>query len=144
MPDEARTIIEAWQPYRTSEPPEHSTLWVLHELNRIDKHRVLLVVVACVEMADRTEINASKDVEIVGMSPPTPLGVRPCSGGTEIFSVGFGDKFDPEVKMDANFRFQMTFGQPGIIENQAVIPMLNIMRNVVATIVNSFKDLLKQ
>jgi hypothetical protein len=143
MSNGASAIIESWQPYRTSDPPEHSTLWVLHDLNRIDKHRLLLVVVACVLMADRIEINASKDVPITRMSPPMPIGIRPSTEGTEIFAFHFSEKFDPEVKMDANFGFQMAFGQTGIVENLPVIPLLNNMRNMVATVANSFGKFLK-
>lgn len=40
----ARTFIRRLQPYTASEPTEHP-LWVIHELDRLDKHRALHAVV---------------------------------------------------------------------------------------------------
>lgn len=40
---EAQDTIERLQPYNRGGTPEFDPLWSLHELNRIDKHRVLLV-----------------------------------------------------------------------------------------------------
>jgi hypothetical protein len=143
IPGDAFKIVESWQPYRTSDPAEHSTLWVLHDLNRIDKHRLLLVVVAAVMMADQIAINTTKHVgiDVDQLPPPTPVGTRPSEGGTEVFSVPFTDKFDPNVTIDGDFKFQMAFGQSGIAEHQPLIPMLNNMRNT--TVANSFGQFLK-
>ena len=45
---EAFTFIEELQPYKTAdatrEDPSHSSLWIIHKLNVIDKHRILVVV----------------------------------------------------------------------------------------------------
>jgi hypothetical protein len=45
IPDEAKVFIESLQPYNrpAGKPPSVSTLWQLHELNRIEKHRRILV-----------------------------------------------------------------------------------------------------
>lgn len=41
MPDEVETLIEQKQPYHWPRPEDHP-LWRIHDLNRIDKHRLLL------------------------------------------------------------------------------------------------------
>ena len=86
-PDAAK-VIENLQPYRASSPVETSTLLILHDLNRADKHRLLVVVVTAVVMADALVFTKSNtDFNVIGMSPPTPTGTRPTKDGTEIFSV---------------------------------------------------------
>jgi len=40
----ARTIVEGLQPYRRGQNFASHPLWVLHELSRIDKHRLPHVV----------------------------------------------------------------------------------------------------
>jgi len=49
VPHAAVRIIERLQPYRTSPNPEKATLYQLHRLNVIDKHRLLLATAACVD-----------------------------------------------------------------------------------------------
>jgi hypothetical protein len=132
IPPLAAQTIEACQPYRTSSPPENSELFVLHDLDRIDKHRLLLVVVACVRMTDRLGIDAKKNVTITGMSPPVPAGARPSNDGTEVFHIDFGDEFDPEVKVENNFAFQVAFDHPGVLRNLPVMPTLLQLREAVA------------
>ncbi|HEY8224238.1 MAG TPA: hypothetical protein VIG25_03095 [Pyrinomonadaceae bacterium] len=40
----ALAVIEKYQPYRTHTPAEMSPLWILSQLDIIDKHRVIVVV----------------------------------------------------------------------------------------------------
>lgn len=141
--ESAAAAIEDLQPYRTSTPPEHAALYVLHNLDRTDKHRVLHVVVACVQMAHTLKIDAKQDIHIERMSPPLPLGVRPSKDGTEIFTVTFGEKFDPDVNMEADFTFQVTLDKLGTLEHLPALPTLRQMRQVVVDNIRSqfFPDL---
>jgi hypothetical protein len=43
VPDEARAIIEGLQPFNRPQPERHP-LWIIHELDRFDKHRALHVI----------------------------------------------------------------------------------------------------
>jgi hypothetical protein len=54
--DEARTIIEAIQPYRHPNGVHGSGLWALHEIDNADKHRILQVV-ATVPMAGNVHMS---------------------------------------------------------------------------------------
>ena len=132
IPEAALKTIGAVQPYRTSEPVDSSALAVLHELDRIDKHRLLLVVVACVQMANTLKVDATRNVTITGMSPPIPPGVRPTKEGRAIFDVDFGEEFDPNISIDGNFGFQIVFDQPGVLMNLPVVQTLKKLRETVA------------
>lgn len=130
-------IIEGLQPYKT-EPPENSTLLALHDLDRIDKHRLLIVVVATVMMADQLTLHPSQPVDIVGMSPPVPPGTRPSSQGTRIFSVDFGESFDQGIHIESNFGFRVAFEQLGLVKDPPVLTTLKKMRAWVANCISRF------
>jgi hypothetical protein len=137
-------VIEALQPYNASKTVGESPLLCLHDLNRTDKHRLLLVVVASVLMGDRLEVHADRDVEIVGMSPPFGAGTRPAQNGTEIFSVGFGQKFDPTITISSNFGFKVVLDKVGLITDVPLIASLRIMRDAVVHVLGKvFPDLIK-
>src|SRR5436189_305162 len=83
---------------------------------------LLVGVRAVVQMADRLAITKSKtEMEIIGMSPPVPPGLKPTKDGAEIFRVFFGEKFDPDMEMKGNFAFQVAFDQNGPLKHGAVI-----------------------
>jgi hypothetical protein len=48
LPQEARTLMEKLQPYQTDDPAKH-VLWVLHELDAADKHKLLTVTAVMAE-----------------------------------------------------------------------------------------------
>lgn len=135
----AATRIQQLQPYRTSDPAEHASLYVLHDLDITDKHRLLLTVVAVVYHADRLEIDAKRDVEVIGMSPPIPReGVRPSKDGTEVFSIDFGEKFDPDVDVKGNFSFQIAFDHPGVLKHLPIFPTIVQLRKLVVNTIQGF------
>jgi len=142
VPHIAATIIEELLPYRTSTPVDTSSLLILHDLDRSDKHRLLVVVVAVVQMADRLALTAAdRDVEIIGMSPPITPGLRPATAGTEVFKIFFSEKFDPNVQMKGNFAFQVAFGQDGPLKDEPVIEVLGVLRDaVILSIQRFFRD----
>jgi hypothetical protein len=122
----ARQQIEDLQPYKTH-PTDYtlSIIYWINELNRVDKHRLLLVAVACVQMADTFHIDA--DVTISGMDPPVPPGTRPARDGAEIWSMQFSEVRKPKVDVKGNFAFQVAFDYPGVLENRPVVDMLTQM-----------------
>jgi hypothetical protein len=52
VPDEARNFIESEQPYHWEQRDDYRyhPLWVLHDLNRIDKHRRLATTTAALDL----------------------------------------------------------------------------------------------
>jgi hypothetical protein len=126
--------IEALQPYYASGDLEGSPLLALHDLNRTDKHRLLLVIVAAVIMGDRLKVQTNADVDIVGMSPPLASGTRPTPEGKEIFTVFFGQRSDPSVDIISNFGFAAALEKVGAIRDVSVVDALTKMRDVVAQV----------
>jgi hypothetical protein len=127
----ARDTIESLQPYKTHTPVELSVLYWINELNRVDKHRLLLTVEACVQMATKFGIKTHiPDVEVIGMTPPVPQATRAAKDGAEVFHVQFGRVFDPNVEVEADFAFQVSFDYPGLLEHRPVIDVLVQMGQV--------------
>jgi hypothetical protein len=62
MSDPVRATIEGLQPFREwPEHPEHTTIWLIHDLNKIDKHRIPQL--ACLWIATcKGEFRAAGDV----------------------------------------------------------------------------------
>lgn len=139
----AATLIEELQPYRTSDPVDTSSLLILHDLNRSDKHRLLVVVVAVVQMANTLVFTKSKTaMDVIDMSPPIPPGLRPHKDGAEVFVVSFGKNFDPEMEMNSNFSFQVAFDQNATLKNRPVIEILVALRDaVVMSVLKFFPEL---
>ena len=133
----ALSKIEAAQPYHADPNLSNSTLLVLHELDIVDKHRLVLVVIATVLMASTLKIDAKRDVEVIGMSPPSE-NVRPTPDGTEVFRVEFGHKFDPEVTIDANFSLELRFQHFGAMPNVPVIKGLRHLRDATVGVIHGF------
>jgi hypothetical protein len=46
---EALDIIESLQPYHQEDKANRDALWLLHDLNRVDKHRTLLVAIVAID-----------------------------------------------------------------------------------------------
>lgn len=80
VPAAARTVIDQVQPYRR--PPEHlriHPLWVVHNLNRVDKHHLLHVVAA---YPSGGQFEATP--EMAAAEGEMRLWYRPLESGTEI------------------------------------------------------------
>jgi hypothetical protein len=48
MSDDARDLIIGVQPYARSDTPDNDPLWVLHDLNNADKHRVVVPAISAI------------------------------------------------------------------------------------------------
>lgn len=83
-------------------------------------------------MANTLTVDAKQHVTISGMSPPVAPGVRPSKDGAEIFTVDFGENFDPQVNIEGNFAFEIAFDHAGVLRNLAVLPILRQLRDTVA------------
>jgi hypothetical protein len=99
-------------------------LWAVNELDRIDKHRLLLSVagINSVITVDFGEVMRGHFQNL--NVPSMPVGLRPVwtpiENGTELFANQSGAQFDT----DPHFTFEVAFGEPEILKGEPVVPAL--------------------
>jgi hypothetical protein len=119
----ALKLITDLQPHKTTNPIDDA-LAIIHELDRVDKHHTLVLVVA--------GFNAQLII------PKTFLVSRAIS----VFELD-GDAFpaDPAQKADFKVSRQVAFAEFGQRKNQAVVPSLTQLSHEVRNIVRKFSEL---
>jgi hypothetical protein len=119
-------------------------LWQLHELNNIDKHRLLLAAgigfrvtvqqqfgrAFMVGAAGRGSVLLPNPIVIVDRTPSN--AIFPVIDGTEIFTL------PAEPNVDPQFTFEVAFNEPPIIEGEPILPFLHQLTDLVSGIVESF------
>ena len=121
MRQDAIDAIKAIKPYKGG----NNTLWRLHHLNRIDKHRLLMAAGACVSLVDPRFMHKVRDFLITGIEP-LPGVTLPLKHS---FPLKTGDKFTLNItntKMELNeYPFlEIAFNEPGVAVGEVVITVL--------------------
>jgi len=140
---EAKNAIDATKPY----PGGNDTLWRLHKLNNIDKHRLLLTVGSAFRSLDigaemqrlMKETFPERKIASVEM----PMFIRPAD---RLFPLKAGDELyiggpDHAINEKMQFRFDVALGEPGIIEGEPLHKTIHDMADLVDNVVLSFKPL---
>jgi hypothetical protein len=130
--------IEKAQPFVVvREAPENALIWVLHDLNRIDKHRLLLTAVAAVRPTDQLHFSSpGGKTHIFDISLPNPSGgTTPSPGGTEVGRVVLGDVYDPTFQVGHAFRFRVNFSEAGQASGKEVFKVVDALDEVVKRLV---------
>jgi hypothetical protein len=141
---EAVKRIDALKPYKGG----NDILWRLGKLNNIDKHRLLLT--ASTRYAFRSMIPADRariahrfpqgDKELLELVRWTSL-----TGPIAMLKVGdllFVGPAGSELDKKMQFKFEVAFDEPQIIECESVIETLQVMFKLVKGIIPRFADLL--
>ncbi len=142
VPDRAVQVIEHLQPYRTSPNPRAATLYQLHNLNIIDKHRLLVAAAACADMRSGGTflVDAKEDATLVLPRPDEiPASTRPSKGGQVIFEFEFANPPRPDAIIRAVdvFDFKIKFDRAeAVMQNREVLSTLVIMRDTVTSVVD--------
>jgi hypothetical protein len=155
-PIAAKTISDI-EPYEGGKGHE---IWVLHNLNRIDKHRLLLSAVSSYRGADLGPILdgfISRFLKQALPERPLPpsfglssIFVLPAdtrNSGKPIFplergTVIFVDSPDAEINKDMKFTYEIAFGEPGVAEGRSVIETLESLANLVDNLISDFEPFL--
>ncbi len=121
MPPGAKIVVEKLQPYQRGDKFRQDPLWAIHELSRVDKHRIDLAVIA-----------APPDQLFSGHFPAVDeaaIGVGgPVHDGKELtYWVTSEGAAEPDV--DFHFTRGVAFGQATPLGNQPVVPTLRGIRN---------------
>ena len=137
---DALDAIDNLQPYRGG----NDKLWQLHELSKIDKHRLLVTVGSAFRSLDigahgrHMAIEANPDLAAY---PHLPLFLMagdklfPLEAGAELFI----DGPDAEPVPTMQFRFEICLSEPPIIDIASLAPMLADMIIAVEEILTDFK-----
>ena len=122
-------ILEAVQPY----PTRDQTLWYIHDLDRIDKHRLILTIVGV--MKDWNVRLGSGNIQFPVM-PGEPL-VR----GYEVLRLPTST-YERHPHKDFQLGLDITFGQSEIVAGKPVLEMLDGMTKLVSKVVSKFEPFL--
>jgi hypothetical protein len=126
--------VDALQPYKGG----NDLLWVIHKLNNIDKHRLLLTVGSALHSIDYTAyikqvapqmMFAELDMPPIHLFPKE--GIYPLKPGTVIFT----DLTRTEPINPPPTTFNIVFDEPGISEGKAILPLMTEMVKAVKQIV---------
>lgn len=135
IPGPARATIDALKPYDGG----HDGLWRLHQLDVIDKHRLLLAVFASNEAVILTmKMTVPWQEEPIAFPP---LGLRPADrrveDGTVLYRVPVGQDVS-EIHEEPQFRIDIALDEPPIVECEPVLPLLAQLRSMVTDVLDLF------
>jgi hypothetical protein len=135
MREEAVKAIDAIKPYKGG----NDTLWRLHRLNIINKHRLILMIgnaLYGVDITHRRRRNGLLPLERVFDYPVKRLAL--VKEGDVLLTEG------PRLNVDyyLQFPFDVAFGEPGVLESESVFETLQQMCDLIDNVVSSFRLLL--
>jgi hypothetical protein len=153
-PDAIKTI-DAIEPYKGGRTDKSDALWRLEKMNNIDKHRLLIAIGSQFHGVDiggdferaLQEGMAKAPPEIAanfGAIPKFALFLNPADrmwplkAGQQLFI----DAPDAKVDQNRQFRFQVAFGEPKILEGEPIIETLKQMADLVDNLIVSFRPFL--
>lgn len=134
------------KPYKGGNP----SLWQLHRLNILDKHRLILTTVLANESVNigkmltgtmRRLIATEPDADEWGDMPDMDLWLRPARPCDDEGGVVFGAGVDAEPQDDMEFRLHVALHEPGLVECEPLIPFATQLLRFVEGLVHSFDPL---
>ncbi|HTA04418.1 MAG TPA: hypothetical protein VK802_28855 [Streptosporangiaceae bacterium] len=125
-------VIDSLRPYAGG----NNTLWRIHALNNLDKHRLLVTVGSSFQSMDLGAYMLANMRTMPGLPegmranlPDLPLFLKPAdnlfplAAGAELFIGSEEDKENPDMQ----FRFNIVLEEPGIVEGEPVTDILSAM-----------------
>lgn len=133
--EEHLKIIERNQPFQAPDPKTVLLYWI-NELNRIDKHRLLLIVQSRVLVTGtKIDIKANSDSSIIGLIHPPTRAVIPNSDGCDLGGVVQGEPYDPCLEISTDVMFGVVIDGAGILSGYDLYDALAQMGNASLTVV---------
>lgn len=138
---QAKGLIDAVKPYKGG----NDTIWKIHQLNNIDKHRLLVTVGASfgsMDIGKHLQKSMTESFPDINM-PAIPLFIKPADN---LFPLKVGDDLfvdGPNAKPipDMQFKFDIVLNEPGIVEGESLIKILQTMIGSIDSLVPMFKTL---
>jgi hypothetical protein len=138
-------ILNSLEPYRGGKGHK---LWVLQELNNIDKHRLLVTVGSIFQSVNIGALMTSELRKVgvpMGMEvPKVDLYLKPQD---KLFPLKVGDALfidgpDAVENKEMDFRFNIALSEPNVIEDAALLDTLNDLCDFVGAAILQFKSYL--
>jgi len=135
---ELRNFVESLQPYQSGDDARNSIVQILHDLDVIEKHRLLVLVTHAVRMGRTLTFTGelTSDVEIIVASShtdSTPF-FRAIENDEEVHWVEYQTTTKPLWNIVNDFSIQVAFPEIGTSERVEVIPILRQMYALVEEI----------
>ncbi len=127
-------LIDQLQPWQRGDRFSEDPLWIIHELDRLDKHNDIILV----GVGTRYQVGIGSPGQSVHIEHLVWGGgnlVCPLEDGAEVYRARFGT---PEVDVNAEFSFFVAFDQSGVGKGNAVIPTLFQLIQFTEGTINSF------
>lgn len=143
VPVVAHTLIESIQPYQ-SDPPEHSLLKALHQLNIIDKHRLLNIVTTAMRPDSRLVVNPKGPglmIVLPEAKPGATIFHRAMEDDIEIQWIAY-EPGAPNVEIGNDFSIEIVFEEVAARERQPVVQTLKNFCGGIEAYVQLFAPLL--
>jgi hypothetical protein len=139
--------ISAIEPYKGGSSDKSDTLWRLHTLNNIDKHRALNIIVPRYRSLNVALVGLRSLERTLGQPLPKLDLFLNVSEADRLRPLQIGDELltgipDDEGNEKQEFRFEVAFGEPGVIESKSLLETLQHMADLVDNLVLSFKPFL--
>lgn len=140
----AQAIIERLQPYNTANwraTVSDQPLRIVHDLDIADKHKLLTVAVSATYIPNKLQFSGNMaDTQIERIIPDKWADrlLRADPNGTNILTIEF-IKMHPDLKVKADFTFQVAFEQFGTREIEPVISGLSHLHNAVVKTIKQFE-----
>ena len=140
---EAINAINATKPY----PGGNDALWRIHRLNNVDKHRLLIAVGSAFRSADiggqMSRMMAKHWAETHPGAPPLPTLSVFFNVADRMFPLKIGDELfidapDAEVDEQLEFRFDVAFGEPGVMDGEPIRETLRDMVDLIDRLIAGF------
>ncbi len=144
MRPDAIKAIDAVEPYKGG---KGDILWRLHQLNLIDKHRLLLTVGSAYRSIDIGGHLNRMFVEVFPERkgrPTMSLHLRPADrlcpleAGDELFI----DHPDAEVDKDLKFTFEVALSEPQVADGEPLVETVKQMSDIISDLIPTFEPLL--
>ena len=131
------TFIKSTQPFNSDEPKK-TTLWILHELSNIDKHRTLPLLESVTSVSDVSLTGITGGIGLSNISLGSP---GPFKANTEIarWKTDISDTGHVDVKFHLARTITLDITEPAYIDGASLIDIFDQLGTLCTGIVNDLE-----
>lgn len=142
VPENLKNFVESLQPYKSNDS-KNSIIKILHDLDIIEKHKLLLVVSAATRMGSHLKIKGTNtsNISIIVASEPSadyPF-FKATEDGVNVHWVNYETTTEPLWWIENDFSIRVEFQEIGSHEKAEVIPILWQLHKLIEEIFSLIK-----